>query len=117
MKVYYKVSDDTVVRSDVVVVCDEINESYLTKAPEIIVEVISKSTAKRDEKYKFELYQEEGVKYYTIVYPNESIAKLYRLQDGRYIKDGDFDKQIYDFENTTCKVSLNFDKVFSKYRK
>jgi len=45
-EVDWKISDDTVLRPDVVLVCDEPNDAYLTKAPEIVVEVISKSTAK-----------------------------------------------------------------------
>ncbi len=56
----YKVSNDTILKPDIVLTCGETNESYLTKAPEIVVEIISKSTAKRDEKYKFEIYQERG---------------------------------------------------------
>ena len=43
----WKICDDTVVRPDVVLICDEPSETYITKAPEIIVEVISKSTAKK----------------------------------------------------------------------
>ncbi len=45
-EVDYKVSEDTLLRPDIVLTCDETNDSYLTKASEIIVEIISKSTAK-----------------------------------------------------------------------
>ena len=37
----YKLSDDTIFRPDVVLICDEPHDAYITKAPEIIVEVIS----------------------------------------------------------------------------
>ena len=88
----------------------------MTKAPEIIVEVISKSTAKRDEKTKFKLYQDEMVKYYIIAYPRDLKAKIYKLENGKYIKEGDFLTESYTFEETTCKASINFDNVFKRFR-
>jgi len=113
----YKLSDDTVLRPDVALICDEPNDAYITKAPEIIVEVISKSTAKNDEGYKFDKYEAEKVKYYIIVYPDELYAKVYKLKDGKYDKQGDFSKETYDFNETLCGVSINFDKVFKRFRK
>ncbi len=113
----YKLSDDTILRPDVVLICNEPNDIYITKAPEIIVEVISKSTAKNDETYKFTKYEAEKVKYYIIVYPDELYAKVYKLVNGKYDKQGDFSKEIYDFEETLCKASVNFEKVFKRFRK
>lgn len=115
-EVDYKVSEDTIVRPDVVLVCDEQNDTYLTKAPEIAVEIISKSTAKKDEKYKFEIYEKQMVKYYIIVYPDDLIAKVYKNENGKYIKQGDFATEKYSFENTTCNVMIDFEMVFRRYR-
>jgi Uma2 family endonuclease len=112
----WKINDDTIVTPDVVLICNETNEAYMTKAPEIIVEVISKSTAKRYEKTKFKLYEEEKVQYYIIVYPKDLKAKIYRLENGKYTKEGDFLTESYDFEETTCKASINFDSVFRRFR-
>lgn len=113
----WKINDDTVVKPDVVLICNEPNNAYMTKAPEIIVEVISKSTAKRDEQTKFKLYEEEKVKYYIIVYPNDLKAKIYKLIDGKYSKEGDFSLEPYTFEETTCQASVNFERVFKQFRK
>ncbi len=113
----YKLADDTVLRPDVVLICDEPHDKYITKAPEIIIEIISKSTAKNDENYKFDKYQSEKVKYYIIVYPDDLTAKVYKLINGKYDKEGDFSKELYKFEDTTCKVSVDFDKVFKRFRK
>ncbi|RLA78136.1 MAG: Uma2 family endonuclease [Epsilonproteobacteria bacterium] len=116
-EVDYKVNENTTLRPDVVFTCNEQNEAYLTKAPEIIVEIISKSTAKRDEVYKFDIYEKEKVKYYIIVYPDDLKAKVYKLDGKKYDKQGDFTIESYTFEETTCKVSLDFEKVFRKYKK
>lgn len=67
------ISDDTVVRPDSMVICYEPDET-LTKIPEIIFEVISKSTARREEILKFDLYQTERVKFYILVYPETKKA-------------------------------------------
>jgi len=115
-EVDYKVYNDTVLRPDIVVVCDEQNDSYLTKAPEIVVEIISKSTAKRDELYKFDIYEAELVKYYILIYPDDLSAKIYKNENAKFIKQGDFSKENYHFENTMCKVDIDFEKVFRRYR-
>jgi Uma2 family endonuclease len=115
-EVDYKISDDTLLRPDVVLTCNETNESYLTKAPQIIIEIISPTTASRDENYKFHTYEAEKVKYYIIVYPEDLIAKVYKLDGKEYDKQGDFSTESYLFKETTCNVSLNFAKVFQRFR-
>ena len=116
-EVDYKVSDNTILRPDIALVCDESSEHYLTKAPEIIVEIISHSTAKRDEVYKFDIYQNEKVKYYIIIYPDDLYAKVYKLDGREYDKQGDFSEESYEFEDTKCKLHIDFKKVFSRFRK
>jgi Uma2 family endonuclease len=113
----WKISDDTVVKPDVVLICNEPHDKYITKTPEIIVEVISKSTARRDEVFKFDLYEKEQLPYYIIVYPDDLKAKLYKLKDGKFAKQGDFSNETYDFDETSCKASINFDDVFRQFRK
>ncbi len=115
-EVDYKVGESTVLRPDVVLTCNEPNEAYLTKAPEIVVEIISKSSAKRDEVYKFDIYETEKVKYYIIIYPNDLRAKVYKLDDKKYDKQGDFSLESYDFEDTTCDVKIDFAQIFKRFR-
>jgi Uma2 family endonuclease len=112
----YKVDDYTTLKPDIVLTCGETNERYLTKAPEIVVEIISKSTARRDEVHKFAIYEKEKVNYYIIVYPDDLRAKIYQLKNSTYDKVGDFLEDAYTFEETACKVSLDFKKVFSRFR-
>jgi len=116
-EVDYKINDDTVLRPDIALTCGETHDAYLTKAPEIIVEIISPSTAKRDEKYKFEIYEAEKVKYYILVYPDALSAKIYKLDGKEYDKQGDFSKESYKFEETSCGIELDFEKVFKRFRK
>ena len=112
----YKIDDYTTLKPDIVLTCGETNERYLTKAPEIVVEIISKSTARRDEVHKFAIYEKEKVNYYILVYPDDLRAKIYKLKDSAYDKVGDFLEDAYTLEETECKVSLDFKRVFSRFR-
>ena len=111
----YIIDEETILKPDVAMICNE-NNNFITKAPEIIVEVISPSTAKIDEKIKFDIYQKEGVKYYILAYPNHLFAKIYKNKDGRFKKIGDFEVEelILDVK---CKVNINFDNIFKKLRR
>ena len=113
----WKISDETIVKPDVVMICNEPNNSYITKPPKIVVEVISKSTARRDEVTKFELYKNEKVPYYIIVYPDDLKAKVYRLKDGKFDKVGDFTDEVMDFDGLECGGRIDFERVFKRFRK
>ena len=106
-------SDDTILKPDSMVICYE-PQNRLNKAPEIIFEIISKSTIKRDERLKFEIYQNEGVKYYILVYPDVRKAKVYKLKDGKYIKVSDFSSEKYEFVLDKCKIEFDFNFIWKK---
>ena len=111
------VEDDTILRPDISVVCDEKGD-FITKAPEIIIEVVSPSTAKRDEKIKKEIYEKELVKYYILAYPDRLIAKVYKNENGSFKKIGDFDTQTLTLkDNLTCEAEIDFENVFKKLRR
>jgi Uma2 family endonuclease len=115
VEIDYKVNEDTILKPDVLVTCKEDkNEDYVSVAPEIIVEVISPSTAKRDEKYKFEIYEAEKVKYYILVYPKDKKAKVYKHNGEKYIKVDDFTTQTYKFD-LECEAEINFSEVFERF--
>ena len=109
----WEISSDTVVKPDTLVICYEPDEK-ITKKPELIFEIASKSTIKRDETLKFELYEQEGVAFYVIVYPDRELAKLYQLKEGRYQKVDDFSDEPYIFELKECKINFDFSKIWRK---
>ena len=87
---------DTVVQPDICIVCDlsKIDKRGCCGAPDMIVEVLSFSTAKKDMTEKFSLYEEFGVKEYWIVNPEEETILSFILQE-----DGKYDAgTIYEFE-------------------
>ncbi|RME68419.1 MAG: Uma2 family endonuclease [Nitrospirae bacterium] len=106
------VSEDTVVRPDIIVICEEPEGEYITKTPEVIFEVVFRQTAQKDEKVKFEIYEREGVKYYVLVYPELKIAKVYRLQEGRYQKVMDATREKTEFSIRDCAVEFDFSQLW-----
>ena len=46
----YKVEEETVVRPDVLVVCKPVSGAYVAQTPELIIEVVSPSSIRKDER-------------------------------------------------------------------
>ena len=113
----YLVDDSTVLRPDIVVSCDDPHKEYISKAPEIIVEIISPTTKLKDENLKFSIYEREKVKYYILVYPDELKAKIFKHNGERFIKEGVFERETYEFNDVTCYAKIDFERVFKKFRK
>lgn len=113
LPVDWKIDEETTVQPDNLVVCGELEKTaYLSKAPTLIFEILSKSTAHKDRTTKFKLYEQEGVRHYVIVDPEESIAKVYLLQEGRYIKVLDAGKDIVEFDLGKCTIPFDFAKIW-----
>ena len=108
----WKVNELTTVRPDVVLACNETGEAHLTRRPEIIFEVISKSSIQRDEDLKFRLYASEQVPFYAIVYPEDRKARLFRLKGEHYMKIDDFTQDSMEFDGLPCEASIDFEQVF-----
>lgn len=113
LPVDWKIDHNIIVEPDNLVICHEPqDEAYISKAPKIIFEILSKSTAHKDRNLKYDLYEKEGVKYYIIVDPNDSIAKVYTLHEGRYIKVCDASDESITFELNACSFTFYFGKIW-----
>jgi len=78
---------DTVVQPDISVFCDKekLDDRGGNGAPDLIVEILSPSTASKDLKEKFFLYERVGVKEYWIVDPaNKTLSAYILKEDGKY---------------------------------
>lgn len=79
-------SEYDVVQPDVLVVCDKrkITEANIQGAPDLIIEVLSPSTAIKDKREKKTLYERCGVREYILIDPTESYVERFALKDGVY---------------------------------
>lgn len=79
--------DITVVQPDIVVVCDSAklaNGKYVDGSPDVVIEILSPSTAKKDRSHKLRVYQRAAVPEYLIVDPYSNTVEQYVLQEGKY---------------------------------
>jgi len=78
------VARDTVLRPDLTIVCGPAPERHVEDVPALVVEILSPSTRERDQTYKKNLYQREGVSWYLIVDPDAETLEALKLRDGEY---------------------------------
>lgn len=73
----------SVVQPDICVICDgnKLDEQGCNGAPDWIIEIVSKGTAKKDVKDKHALYAEAGVTEYWLIYPYEEVIHQFVLHD------------------------------------
>jgi len=78
--------EQNIVQPDLLIICDKnkITENNIQGAPDLVVEILSPSTALRDKREKRALYERFGVREYLIVYPAEELVERCALTDGRY---------------------------------
>jgi Uma2 family endonuclease len=78
--------EQSVYQPDLVVVCDpdKITQRGIEGVPDLVVEILSPSTAGKDVTRKRWTYEAAGVPEYLIVDPGERLGLLLRLEDGRY---------------------------------
>ena len=77
---------DTVLQPDLMVVCDpdKVDRHGIRGTPDLVIEILSQSSARYDRVFKFSLYQRAGVKEYWIVDPVTRTVCVYTMEDGAY---------------------------------
>lgn len=82
----FVLSDYDVLEPDVVVILNDrlpqFNEKNFQGAPNIVVEVLSESTRRRDRGDKLKLYAKHGVEEYWIVDAEEQVVEVYCFHEG-----------------------------------
>ncbi len=74
----------------------------LEGAPELVVEVLSPSTAKYDKREKFAGYEEHGVQEYWIVDPVYELIDVWSLDGGKFVHQG-----VYSVDDKFKSLVLN----------
>jgi len=105
----------TVVQPDISVICDQskLDDQGCVGSPDLIIEILSPSTAAKDLKVKRALYEKHGVQEYWLVHPTDKVVMSYQLvDDGQYGKAQIFDRddllQSVRFEELTIQLSSIF---------
>ncbi|MGE5341648.1 MAG: Uma2 family endonuclease [Candidatus Omnitrophota bacterium] len=113
----WQITEDTVVRPDVLVVCHEnkdIGIIKLEKTPIIVFEILSPSTRRKDRGIKYQLYEKAGVTYYCMVDPESKSADVFLLQPQKetYQPADPFQDGMMTFDLGPCRIRFDFGKIF-----
>jgi len=92
----------TVLQPDLTIICDpnKLDSKGCIGAPDMVIEISSPSTAKKDVEEKFLIYQKAGVKEYWIVHPNDQTVFVFLL-------DGNNKYQLKKMYAGDSKVEVN----------
>jgi Uma2 family endonuclease len=113
-----------VVQPDVLVLLenhlDRLQEKSVEGAPDLVVEVISPSSATYDRLVKHNLYEQEGIPEYWLINPKEQSIEVFVLEMGKYRSLGAFRNeqivQSYLVPNETVQAA-HFFSWAGKFRK
>lgn len=76
----------SIVQPDLTIVCDrsKLDEQGCKGAPDLIVEILSPATMKKDLGVKLRLYERAGVLEYWVVHPNDQTVLIFHWKQGVY---------------------------------
>jgi Uma2 family endonuclease len=106
------------VQPDISVICDEtkLDDLGCVGAPDLILEILSPSSAQRDLKDKYDLYRMHGVKEYWVAHPEEKTMMIYTLNDQReYTSSRLFTRGDIVYSTAIEGFVLNLDEVFEPF--
>ena len=107
---------DTVVEPDISVVCgrNKLDRYGCRGAPDMVIEILSPSTARHDRLIKLNLYQWAGVREYWIVSPEEQTAQVFLLRDGLLLPHEVYDRTAVAKVTTLDGCFVELEKVFKR---
>jgi Uma2 family endonuclease len=73
---------------------------HATGAPDLVVEIASPGTRKRDETIKRRLYERSGVTEYWVVDPDLDVVRVSRLEGGRFVRPAELSREAGDVLST-----------------
>ena len=109
---------ETVVQPDIAVICDRSKRTPrgCVGAPDMVIEILSPSTSKKDMKEKKALYERAGVREYWIVQPDEKWVLIYtRDKDGKFCSHDTFTSDDTPYVHTLPGLQIDLSLVFADY--
>jgi len=111
-----KSKENIVVLPDISIVCDKhkLRDKRCYGAPNIIIEVLSPSTARNDRLLKLHYYEKAGVEEYWIVDYQNRIIEKYLLKSDYYVLEEVYDQENHYFSSTILpNIQFSINAIFS----
>jgi Uma2 family endonuclease len=109
-------ADNTIAQPDILFIAQErfsiIGECFIQGAPDLIIEILSPSTRRRDIRIKSALYAQFNVPHYWIVDPDLECIELFQLKEQRYVSIAKFSKPDILVSETFPRLRIPLAEVF-----
>jgi Uma2 family endonuclease len=106
------VSDDTVVRPDLSLVCGAPPERHIESAPALVVEILSASTRERDLHWKRDLFQQQSVPWYLIIDTDNDTLDPLRLDEKGVYQSVECDHRLKVDLCGHCVLDVHLERLF-----
>ncbi len=108
---------ETVVQPDIVVFCDrnKLDDRGARGAPDIVIEILSPYTAKKDFVTKRSLYERHKVLQYWIVDPQTEEVVIFKLKDNKYGEPEEYKKEDKVKMDIFEDLEIDLEKIFKSY--
>lgn len=112
-----KLSYRDVLQPDLIVVCDnsKIKETHIEGAPDLVIEVLSPSSLRKDRLEKLQLYARAGVKEYWIVEPHPPLTEVLWLDGQTYRFHDAYTERDVLTSPSFPNLSLNLTEIFPDF--
>lgn len=109
-------SVQTVFEPDISVICDKnkLDEHGCKGAPDMVIEILSPSTAKHDLFFKMHRYGQASVKEYWIVSPREETVQVFMLENGALVPNAAYTKEDVARVNVLDGCFIELSRVFTE---
>ncbi|WP_052329855.1 Uma2 family endonuclease [Thermicanus aegyptius] len=108
--------EENIVQPDLIYIRRErmeiIRDGYIFGVPDLVVEIMSESTGKRDKTIKKKLYERFGVKEYWVVDPVYRLVEQFVLDNGRYLLEAILTEQDRLNARTVHCLTLDLKEIF-----
>ena len=104
------ISESTIVKPDIMVVCGQYPDDKVIQIPPVlIIEIFSPATRLKDRNVKFDLYRQSGVKYYLMADPDKKTIEVFQLVDNDY-KEQEA-RSTFTLTNA-CSITVELAEIF-----
>ncbi len=112
----YYIDEQTLLIPDNLVVCtdEELVGVNLTVTPTLVFEILSPSTAAKDRRVKYDIYEAEGVRHCVIVDPETQTAEGYVLSGNRYVRQFESGDETVAFDLGPYAFDLDLGRLWRR---
>lgn len=108
--------EENIYQPDVLFICKEnqkiIGKAMIEGAPDLVMEVLSPSTAYYDLRTKFRLYEKSGVREYWIVDPERQSVEVYTGKNGKFFLQSEVEGAGEALSEIISGFSVQLDVIF-----